>query len=182
MLMTARRWAVRTALVLAVALAASTVMGAASLSSLVPASDDIAGWAALQADTAAASPDQLWKIYDGGDGPWKDAGVSSAFQRYYKNATTGKVLTLILHKTGADWQKAKALYSKKNANIKDQARYQTVELQAAGSVATPTQGLQGHSWGKYYYCTVTVNGTSAAEVNAAKLFLQKTASRIAANG
>ncbi|MBM3475910.1 MAG: hypothetical protein FJX75_21795 [Armatimonadetes bacterium] len=179
---TTRRWAARLALAFAVALVASTVMGAASLSSLVPASNEIPGWAALQADTAAASPDQLWKIYNGGDGPWKQAGVSSAFQRYYKNAATGKVLTLILHKTGADWQKAKALYNKKNPNIQGQAGYQAVQLQAAGSLATPTQGLQGHSWNKYYYCTVTVNGTSAAEVNAAKLFLQKTASKITANG
>jgi len=182
MLTTTRRWAVRAALAVVAALAASTVLGAASLSSLVPASNEIAGWAALQADTAAASPDQLWKIYDGGDGEWKAAGVTSAFQRYYKNGTTGKVLTLALHKTGTDWQKAKALYNKKNPDINGQAGYQTVQLQSAGSLATPAQGLKGHSWGKYYYCTVTVNGTSAAEVSAAKLFLQKTAAKIAANG
>jgi hypothetical protein len=182
MSMSPRRWLFGPALIAAAVLAASTVMGAASLSSLVPASEEIAGWKALQADTPATSPDELWKIYDGGDGPWKTAGVTSAFQRYYKNETTGKVVTLILHKTGTDWHKAKALYNKKNASIQEQAGYQAVELHAAGSLATPTQGLQGHSWNKYYYCTVTVNGTSAAEVSAAKLFLQKTASKITADG
>jgi len=157
-------------------------MGAASLSSLVPASNEIAGWTALQADTAASAPDQLWKIYDGGDGPWKTAGVTSAFQRYYKNQTTGHIVTLILHKTGTDWQKAKALYRSKNGGFQEQAGYQTVQLTSEGALATPSQGLQGHCWSKYYYCTVTVNGTSAADVSAAKLFLQKVASKITANG
>ncbi|MBM3499347.1 MAG: hypothetical protein FJX74_11830 [Armatimonadetes bacterium] len=177
-----RPWRLRLGLLIGLAVAASTVLGAASLSSLVPASNEIPGWKALQADTAATSPAELWKIYDGGDGPWKQAGVTSAFQRYYKHQTTGKVVTLILHNTGGDWQKAKALYRSKNGNIAGQPGYQAVTLEKEGALATPGQGVQGHSWNKYYYCTVTVNGTSAAEVSAAKLFLQKTAAKIAASG
>jgi hypothetical protein len=177
-----RRWALRLGPALVVALAASTVLGAASLSSLAPAATDVPGWKALEADTAAASPTELWKIYDGGDGPWKEAGVTSAFQRYYKSETTGKVVTLILHNTGNDWQKAKALYRSKDANLKGQAGYEAVTLDKEGTLATPGQGVQGHCWDKCYYCTVTVNGTSAAEVSAAKLFLQKTAAKIKASG
>jgi len=177
-----RSWALRLGPLAAVALAASMVMGAASLSSLAPASNDIAGWKALQADTAATNPGELWKIYDGGDGPWKQAGVTSAFQRYYKNQATGKVVTLILHNTGGDWQKAKALYRSKNGGTEDQNGYQAITLDKEGSLAVPGQGVQGHCWNKYYYCTVTVNGTSAAEISAAKSFLQKTAARITASG
>lgn len=168
--------------VLVCVLVTATVPGAASLSSLVPASNEISGWKALQADVVAASPNELWKIYDGGDGEWKQAGVTSAFLRYYKNETTGKTLSLTLHKTGTDWQKAKALYRNKNASIRSQAGYQTITVTSEGSLATPTQGVQAHSWTKYYYCTVTVRGTSAAEVTAAKQFLLKTAAKIAANG
>ncbi len=182
MLTRMRFWAVRLGLVAGVALAASTVLGAASLSSLVPGPSEVPGWKALQADTAATSSTELWKIYDGGDGPWKQAGVTSAFQRYYKNETTGKVVTLILHNTGGDWQKAKALYRSKNGNIDEQPGYQAVTLDKEGSLATPAQGVQGHCWNKCYYCTVTVNGGSAAEVSAGKLFLQKVAAKITANG
>ena len=180
--MRTRRFLMLSCLALLLSLAASTVLGAASLSSLVPASNEIAGWKALQADTAATNPGELWKIYDGGDGPWKQAGVTSAFQRYYKHQTSGKVVTLILHNVGGDWQKAKALYRSKNAGLAGQPGYQGVTLEKEGTLATPGQGVQGHCWNKVYYCTVSVNGTSAAEVGAAKLFLQKTAAKITAGG
>ncbi|HJN17418.1 MAG TPA: hypothetical protein QGH10_18070 [Armatimonadota bacterium] len=161
-------------------LSAAVVYAAVSLNSLAPASNAVPGWEALNADKLAANQDELWKIYNGGDGPWKTAGVTTAFQRYYKNT---KVLTLIVHRTGGDWKKAKALYVKKDAAIKEQEGYQTVTLaKGAGSLATPGQGTQAHFWNKYYYCTIQINGTSAAEVTAAKTFITKISTTITAKG
>jgi hypothetical protein len=182
MLTTSWRRLLGPAVAAAMLLSAASAMGAASLSSLVPGSNEVAGWTALQADTPAATPADLWKIYDGGDKPWKDAGVTSAFQRYYKNAATGHVVTLILHKTGADYTKAKALYNSKNAGFLKQPGYATVAISAAGSVASPNQATQGHSWSKYYYCTVTVNGKTAADITAARQFLTKVGAKITASG
>lgn len=158
------------------------VVAAVGLPTLCPSSNAIPGWKALQADKLAANPDELWKIYNGGDGPWKAAGVTSAFQRYYKNDQSGHVLTLIINKTGTDWQKAKALYRKKNEAIEGQNGYQTVQLKQEGALATPTQGLQAHFWNKFYYCTIQINGTSAADVSAAKQFMLKVAESITEDG
>ncbi|MGQ9731906.1 MAG: hypothetical protein ACUVX8_11630 [Candidatus Zipacnadales bacterium] len=176
------RWMSVLGLAVVLHFTATTVMGAAALSSLVPGQSEIVGWVALQADKAAASPNELWKIYDGGDGPWKAAGVTSAFQRYYKSTSTKRVLTLILHKTGSDWQKAKALYAQKNASIQGQTGYTSINVKAAGSLATPAQGLTAHMWNKYYYCTVTVNGTSSEDIEAAKKFLATVSAKITKNG
>ena len=177
-----RRWMCGLVLVVGIAALSAVVYAAVGLPALCPASNAISGWKALQADKLAANPDELWKIYNGGDGPWKAAGVTSAFQRYYKNDASGRVLTLIINKTGTDWQKAKALYRKKNESFDGQNGYQTVTLKQEGALATPTQGLQAHFWNKYYYCTIQINATSASEVSAAKQFMLKVADNITENG
>jgi hypothetical protein len=165
----------------AVALTAVAV-AAVSLSSLAPGASEITGWNALQADKLAATASDLYKIYDGGDGPWKQGGVTSAFQRYYKNPTTKHVLTLVIHKCGSNYQTAKALYAKKNPAIAGQPGYATVQVSQQGALAKPTAGVSAHFWGKTYYCTVTVNGTSAADVSAAKAFMTAVAAKITKNG
>lgn len=154
----------------------------AALCDLAPASNAIPDWKALNADKNAAGPDELHKIYNGGDGVWKTAGVTAAFQRHYKNEATGKIATLIINKTGGDWKKAKALYTSKNESFTGQPGYQALELKAAGAVSAVGRGTRGHMWGKYYYCTIEVNGTSAAEVTAAKKFLQKLSATITEKG
>lgn len=155
---------------------------AVGLHALCPSGDGLPGWTLLEADKLAANKDELWKIYNGGDGEWKTAGVTTAFQRHYQNKQTKHVLTLIINKTSTDWQKAKALYRKENEKSKDQPGYQTVTLKQEGALATPTQGLTAHLWNKYYYCTIQINGTSPSDVSAAKQVMLKVADSITKNG
>jgi len=169
-----------TALSAALALAAAAVFAAVGLSSLIPPSNGISGWAALQADRPAASAAELYKIYDGGDTPWKQAGVTSAFQRVYKNGTTKRILTLIIHRTGTNASAAKALYNKKKPGYSGQPGYTTIGSQAA--LAKPSNGVIAHLWNKAYYCTITINGTSAADVSAAKSFVNSVSAKIAKSG
>jgi hypothetical protein len=176
------RWTAGAALLAVAASLCALAFAAVGLHSLCPSSNTVAGWTAMDADKLAASPDELWKIYNGGDGEWKVAGVTSAFRRYYKNAQTNHILTLDINKTGTDWQKAKALYRSKNDGIRKQAGYQTVTLKQEGALATPVQGLKAHFWNKYYYCSIEINGTSAADVSAAKQFMLKVADNITKNG
>ncbi len=178
MLTKTTRWALAAALV--AALAGAVAFAAVGLACLVPASNQISGWAALQADRRAASPSELYKIYDGGDGPWKQAGVTSAFQRVYKNASTKHILTLVIHRTGASSQTAKALYNKKNPAYSSLPGYTTVGQQSA--LAKPSNGVIAHLWNKTYYCTITINGTSAADVSAARSFLTALSTKIAQSG
>jgi hypothetical protein len=168
--------------ILVAALVLSALAYAVGLHALCPSGNDLPGWTLLEADKLAASQDELWKIYNGDDGRWKTAGVTSAFQRHYQNKQTKHVLTLIVNKTGTDWKKAKALYRSRNEPIKDQPGYQTVTLKQEGALATPTQGLTAHFWNKYYYCTVQINGTSASDVSAAKQVMLKVADSITKNG
>jgi hypothetical protein len=174
------RWALATGVIAVLALAGAAVCGGVGLASLVPASDQISGWAALQADRPATSASELYKIYDGGDLPWRQAGVTSAFQRVYKNATSKHILTLAMHRTGTSSQAAKALYTKKNAAYASQPGYVAVGTRAA--LAKPSNGVIAHLWGKTYYCTITINGTSAADVTAAKSFLNALSTKITKSG
>jgi len=166
----------------ALALIGVVAYAAAALSSLAPSSTQISGWTALEADKLAASASDLYKIYDGGDGPWKEAGVTSAFQRYYKNGATRHVLTLIIHRTGSSSQTAKALFNKKNPALHGQSGYKAVEVAEQASLATPSTGLSAHLCNKNYYVSITINGTSAADVSAAKSFLSAVSAKITKNG
>lgn len=182
MLMRRRLTAGVTILALGAALSA-LAYAAVGLPSLCPGSNAVAGWQALDADKLASNADELWKIYNGGDGEWKTAGVTSAFARHYQNTNTKKVLSLTINKTGGDWTKAKALFRSNNDSLDDQQGYQNVELKQQGSLATLAQGgLHGHFWSKYYYCTVESADASSATVGAAKQLMQKVADNITKNG
>jgi len=176
------RWVIATGLAAALVLAAAAVFAAVGLSGLIPASNGISGWTALQADRPAASASELYKIYDGGDGPWKQAGVTSAFQRVYKNATTKHILTLVIHRTGTSSQLAKALYAKKNPAYSGSSGYTALQVSQQAALAKPSNGVIAHLWNKTCYCTITVNGTSAADVSAAKSFLKSVSAKIAKSG
>jgi hypothetical protein len=165
------------------AMLSALAYAAVGLPSLCPNSNGLSGWQALDADKLASNADELWKIYNGGDGEWKTAGVTCAFARHYQNTKTKKVLSLTINKTGTDWTKAKALFRSKNDSLDDQQGYQTVELKQQGSLTALAQGgLHGHLWSKYYYCTVESADASSTTVGAAKQLMQKVAESITKNG
>ncbi len=182
-----RRWTVGLAVSGAIVVACAAVWAAVGLPALCPGSNVVPGWQVLDADKLASNPDELWKIYNGGDAEWKTAGVTSAFARHYQNQQTKKVLTLTINKTGTDWTKAKKLYRAKNdsgeGKLSGLPGYQTVQLKQEGSLATPAYGgVYAHFWAKYYYCTVESGDASAASVSAAKQFMQKVSANITKNG
>ena len=168
-----------------VALAAAVLIAYAQpgdLSTLLPGNNGVAGWAMLNADTAAGKPDELYKIYNGDDGRWKTAGVTRAYQRYYKNGKSNKVCRVIINQTGTAWQKAKALYAAEKDKIDGLNTYRTYQAGKEACLATANGSTTGHCWSKYYYLSVQINGTTDAETGACKQFLTAVANKVNQSG
>jgi len=177
--------ALRTAALPMLALAAAVLVAYAqpgNLATLLPGNNGVAGWAMLNADTAANKADELYKIYDGDDGRWKTAGVTRAYQRYYKNGQTNKVCRVIINQTGTEWQKAKALYGVEKGKIDGLNTFHTFQAGKEACFATANGSTTGHCWAKYYYFSVQINGTTEAELNACKQFLTAVANKVNQSG
>jgi hypothetical protein len=120
-----------------------------TIAGLLPAGDELKGWATLGPDTYCAGPKELHKIYNGGDGEYIKAGVTEAIQRMYKNGTT--IAVVVVHKFGTDWKKSKALYTTRSASMSKTKGYAAVQVKNAGCYGQPPGGqVYGYSWTGQY--------------------------------
>lgn len=150
---------------------------APAIAKLLPASNELKGWAAIaNTDTHCASSKELHKIYNGGDGEYIKAGVTEAYQRTYKN---GNVLaTVVVHRFGTDWQKAKALCTKRVSGISKTKGFTTVKLKNAGCYGpVPGGQLLGYSWTGYYMVRYEFSSQNTA--GAMQAFMKNVTGKVA---
>lgn len=162
-----------------VALAWQAARAEVSLTSLVPASGEVSGWEAVAAaDKLGTGEAGLYEVYDGGAGEFLDAGVTQVFERTFKHE--GKYLKLSLNRT-TSWQKAKAFYKKRKAGISVLDTFMThPDIKQELSKATNAGSTTAYMWVRNYFCSISVNGTSADLRNAVKAFGTRISARVTA--
>ena len=147
-----------------------------ALKSILPKSGAVSSWD-VYADTYqyCANPDELYKLYDGGDQPWIKAGVLEAVQQAYKKGDG--ILTLTVHRMKS-WQAAKALFQKKDGGIKQQPGYEKVTLKQAHSLCRANGVTIGYGWKKTYFLGYTLNTADASGAATTKAFMKAVAGKI----
>lgn len=171
-----KQWRILVAAAVVAVIAQVALAGESALKKLLPKGGEISGWS-IYADTYqyCASPDELYEIYDGGDQEWIDAGVVEAAQQVYTKGNLRMVVTVHRMKT---WQRAKALYKKKDAGIKSQPGYQTIKLKHAHSLCRANGVTTGYGWTKTYFMTYTLNTAKASGATTTKAFMKAVGRKI----
>lgn len=137
------------------------------VAALLPGEGEVEGWELIP-DTRVVMPtaEDLVKIYDGGYGRYRDAGVTSAAQQAYERGEEQIVLTV--HRLSGP-EEAQALYEDEREGY-DSFSPQEVEIGDSGYVCTVLERQRGAFWqGPYYVVAETVQGkgTGAKELLAA---------------
>jgi len=171
-----RQWRILVAVAVVAIIAQVALAGESALKKLLPRGGEVSGWS-IYADTYqyCASPDELYKIYDGGDQEWIDAGVAEAAQQVYKKGKLRMVVTVHRMKT---WQRAKALYKKKDAGIKSQPGYRRIKLKQAYSLCRANGVTTGYGWTKTYFMTYTLNTAKASGTTTTRAFMKAVVRKI----
>lgn len=150
----------------------------AALLSRLPASGEIPGWSILSGgDRAALNEQGLYSLYDGAAPQMKQAGIKLASQRVYKKGS--KRLTADVYKFAGPAQ-AKAYYLKRKAEIAQGSGFGVL----GGIKSEAVRAQFGRTslcylWQKDICCTLSVNGTAAAEKTALQDFAKNISKRLA---
>jgi hypothetical protein len=159
--------------------AAAGVWAAAGIMSLLPPSGTISGWSIVPgADNKGCTAADFYSMYDGAAPDMLQAGVASAGQRVYQRGSKRLTVDILRFKTVGE---AQAYYSARQAEIAGQQAFWTCSG-ANRSVARCLSGRTyvSYQWTGQYYCTMSVNGTSAAEKTTLWAFTSYISNRVAA--
>jgi len=150
------------------------------MAKLLPTKTSVKNWP-VYAGTREYSPsaDKLYKIYNGGDQVYIDAGCVEAITQSYRNSKTKRIATVNIHRM-KNAAKAKAFYLSHRSTVKAKKGYkQLKKLKTAGHLysAPGSNSTYGHH--KQYYVTVDVAGTTTGDKTAASLLLRAVLAKVA---
>lgn len=171
----------RSRLLLAGIVAAVLLAGVAqaALLSRLPVGNEIPGWGVIAGgDRVAADQKGLYSLYDGAAPEMVTRGIALASQRAYQRGN--KRLTIDVYKFATAAQ-AKAYFSARKAEIARCKAFWAAGSSVSG-VARATSGRTyiAYLWQKQLCCTLSVNGTTAAEKTALEAFTASISKKIAA--
>ncbi len=153
--------------------------GAVSLRSLLPGNNSISGWALVSgSEQAAVNQDGLYDLFNGAAPEYISYGVTSALQRAYKHNNTIVTVDICRHNS---WQKAKAFFILRRKALQGATGYlSTTNIKAHYAHATTGATAIAYMWSKYYSCSVSVAGGTAADRETAKAFARYISAKITA--
>lgn len=156
------------------ALVAGTVIASQqSMGKLIPSQTELPGWKKLDADAWGDQEEAFFKILNGGAEEYTEAGGREIAYRAFKREK--KILqATVIDMTG--WEKSKAFYQQRQKGFAAKPGYADLKIKNAGFSCTTGATTSGYLWSGKFYAELSVNGSSAAEVEA----LQKCARLVAA--
>ena len=146
------------------ALVAGTVIASQqSMNKLIPSESELVGWKKLDADAWGDKEEAFFKILNGGAEVYTEAGGREIAYRAFKREKKILQATVI---DMTDWQKSKAFYLSRRKGFEGKDGYTSLKISNAGFSCTTGATTSGYLWCGKFYAELSVNGSSAVEVEA----------------